>query len=140
MLETFTIPQIALLQARSGDPGGALTSFRQMLDSWRGTAELLLLSHGIGGLIVLFERLGRYPPSAILHGMLRRMFPTNPFVDDLAATVHRVRESLGSAEFEALQERGAAMPVQHLTEYAQEQIRGALEALDQPSHRLPRAH
>jgi hypothetical protein len=107
MFETVAIPQIAALQALGGDLVGALGSFRTMLNAWRGTAEALLLSHGIGGLVVLFERLRRREAAALLHGILNRVFPSNPFVEELPATTGRLRQALGDPAFDDLTRRGA---------------------------------
>jgi tetratricopeptide (TPR) repeat protein len=130
MFETAAIPEIAILQARSGDTVAALHSFRQMLDAWHGAAELLLISHGIGQLVVLFERLGRYAAAAVLHGAIVRMYPSNPFVQELPDTMRRVRKALGGARFEEAQRRGAAMAVHETVDYAQGQIRQALAESD----------
>ncbi len=122
MWETAAIPQIAALQARSGNPTAALDSFRAMLDAWRSTAEALLVSHGIGGLAVLFERLGRWEAAALLHGMLGKAFPSNPFIEDLPKTVARVREALGVSVFEEISRRGATMDLHQLIDYARGEI------------------
>jgi predicted ATPase/class 3 adenylate cyclase len=134
MFETAAIPEIAILQARSGDTVGALRSFRQMLDAWHGAAELLLISHGIGQLVVLFERLGRHAAAAVLHGAIVRMYPSNPFVQELPDTMRRVRKALGDARFEEARRRGAALAVHETVDYAQGQIRQALPESDRAGH------
>jgi hypothetical protein len=126
MYENVAIPLIAALQARDGDIASALCSFRTMFNAWHGVAEALLVSHGIGGLTVLFERLGRCNAAALLHGMLSRMLPSNPFVEELPATVVRLRQGLGNPAFDDLTRRGAAMDLHEAIEFAQEQIEKAL--------------
>jgi hypothetical protein len=37
----------------------ALHSFQRMLESSGGSRDLLVVSHGLGNLIILFERLGQ---------------------------------------------------------------------------------
>jgi predicted ATPase len=126
MYENVAIPLIAALQARDGDITSALSNFRTMFSAWHGVAEALLVSHGIGGLIVLFERLGRCNAAALLHGMLSRMLPSNPFVEELPASLVRLRDALGNPAFDDLTRRGAAMDLHEAIEYAQEQIEKAL--------------
>jgi predicted ATPase len=127
--ETLAIPQIAALQARSGDPVSALRDFQQMLNEWRGAADVIFVSHGIGGLVVLFERLGHAEAAATLDGMVVRTFRSNPFVEELPETMLRVRTVLGDAAFDEMNRRGAAMDVHEAIDYAQEQIRQALAEL-----------
>ena len=122
-------PEIAALQARSGDPVSALIGFREMLKQWQGAAELMMVSNGIGGLVVLFERIARREAAALLHGVLEQAFPTNPFVDELPAAMGRVREELGDAVFEDATRRGAAMDVHQAINYAETQIERALTEL-----------
>jgi hypothetical protein len=129
MFGTVAIPQIAALQARSGDLAGALGSLRAMLNAWHGTAEAMLVSHGIGGLIVLFELLRRREAAALLHGMLNRVFAFNPFVEELPEATARLRQALGDAAFDDLTRRGAAMDLHEAIDYAQEQIEQALSEL-----------
>jgi predicted ATPase len=129
MFGTVAIPQIAALQARSGDLAGALGSLRAMLNAWHGTAEAMLVSHGIGGLIVLFELLRRREAAALLHGMLNRVFAFNPFVEELPEATARLRQAFGDAAFDDLTRRGAAMDLHEAIDYAQEQIEQALSEL-----------
>jgi predicted ATPase len=122
-------PEIAALQARNGDPANALVGFREMLKQWQGAAELMMVSNGIGGLVVLFERVGRLEAAAVLHGMLERAFPTNPFVEELPAAMGRVWEALGDTAFENATRHGAAMDVHQAINYAEMQIERALTEL-----------
>ena len=124
----MAIPQIAILQARSGDPIAALDRFRVMLDAWRGTAEALLVSHSLGGLAVLFAWLGRGEAAALLHGMLDKAFPSNPFIEDLPRAMAYVREALGESAFEEIARRGATMDLHQVIDYAQSEIARASTA------------
>jgi hypothetical protein len=104
-----------------------------MLNAWHGTAEAMLVSHGIGGLVVLFERLSHREAAALLHGMLNRVFPFNPFVEELPATKARLRHALWGPVFDDLSRRGAAMDLHESIDYAQEQIEQALSELGRTS-------
>jgi predicted ATPase len=125
------IAEIAALQARSGDPISALTGFREMLGQWRGSAELMMVSNGIGGLVVLFERLGRTGAAATLYGAIGEVFQANPFVAEFPATMLRARDALGDAAFDEANRRGAAMSMHDAIDYARKQIAQALAELDQ---------
>ena len=131
MFETLAIPEIAALQARNGNMAAALGSFRGMLDAWRGTPEALLISHGIGGLVVLLERLGRCETAALLHGMLENAFPSNPCVEELPATMTRLRGALDKSMFDEISRLGAAMDLQKAIDVAQGEISSALAELGQ---------
>jgi predicted ATPase/DNA-binding winged helix-turn-helix (wHTH) protein len=127
--EIVIILEVAALQARSGDPITALCSFRQMLDWWRRSSDLLFVSHGLGSLIVLFERLGQVAAAATLIGTLTRTFESNPFVPELPDTLMRVRTTLGDTRFDETNRRGAAMALHEAYDYALDQIRQALASL-----------
>jgi predicted ATPase/DNA-binding winged helix-turn-helix (wHTH) protein len=127
--EIMTNLELAALQARSGDLITALRSFRRMLDLWLRSTDLVFVSHGLGGLIVLFDRLGRAAAAATLNGTLTKTFASNPFVAELPATVARMRDTLGDAKFEEANRRGAAMPLHEAHDYARDQVQQALAVL-----------
>src|SRR5260370_6061785 len=114
-------------------PGGR-GSVGGMVDGVGGGGEGLLISHGIGRLVVLFERLGRCETAALLHGMLESAFPSNPCVEELPATMTRVREALGKSVFDRIGRQGAAMDLQKLIDVAQGEISHALAELGQIEH------
>jgi predicted ATPase len=128
--EVLAMPTVAALQARSGDPITALRSFQEMLQGSQRSADLIFVSHGLGRLIVLFERLGYAEAAATLHGALSKHFESSSFVPELPDTVARVRGALGDASFEAARGRGAAMALHKATDYALDQVRHALSILD----------
>jgi hypothetical protein len=106
MLEALIVPEIAALQALNGNLVGALASFSQLFSQWPGVAELMLVSHSIGGLIALLERLGHREAAATLLGAVEGMFQTNPFVKDYQEAILRSREALGAAAFDEMRRRG----------------------------------
>jgi predicted ATPase/DNA-binding winged helix-turn-helix (wHTH) protein len=134
--EILTIPTVAALQADSGDPAAALQSFQEMLEGSRRSADLIFMSHGLGRLIVLFERLGRAEAAAILHGALSRQFASNSFVQELPDTLAHARTALGTTGFRTASARGATMALHEATDYALEQVLKALGDLDAGSCRL----
>jgi tetratricopeptide (TPR) repeat protein len=127
--EIMIILEVAALQARSGEPINALCSFREMLDLWRRSTDLMFVSHGLGSLIVLFDRLGHAAAAATLNGTLAKTYESNPFVPELPDTVERVRGTLGDASFDEASRRGAAMALHEAHDYAVDQVRQALAAL-----------
>ncbi len=127
--EILIVPRIAALQARSGDPISALRSFERMLAFWRRSSDVIFGSHGLGGLIVLLERLGYLEAAASLNGTLTKMFESNPFVSELREAMTRARSALGDAMFDMALERGAAMSLHEATDYAVGEVRKAVAEL-----------
>jgi predicted ATPase/DNA-binding winged helix-turn-helix (wHTH) protein len=124
--EILTIPTVAALQAGSGDRAAALRSFEEMLEGSMRSADLIFMSHGLGRLIVLFERIGFAEAAATLHGALRRHFQSNSFVPELPDTLSHARNMIGNAEFDVAVARGTAMALHQATAYALAQVRKAL--------------
>ncbi len=92
--EQLVVADMAELQARVGNPTAALGMFRQMLDSWQGLPNAIGVSHGIGGLIILFERLGRAAQAVTLHAALLHYLPSLRMLEELPATIERARTAL----------------------------------------------
>jgi hypothetical protein len=126
--EIVIVPKIALLYAQSGEPIAALRSAGQMLGEWRRANDLMLASHGLGSLIVLFERLDRPEAAATLNGMLSETLESSALVTELPDIVDRVRNTMGEAAFGEATRRGAVMSLHEATDYALEQITQALAA------------
>jgi predicted ATPase/class 3 adenylate cyclase len=137
--EIVMIPKIGALQARSGDPVGALRSFQEMLEFWRQSSDLYLVSHGVGSLMALFDRLGYATEAATLNGVLAKMFASDSSTVKQPGVMARVRTSLGDASFEAASREGAQMTPREAMAYAAAQIQQALASLGsgepiKPSH------
>jgi predicted ATPase/DNA-binding winged helix-turn-helix (wHTH) protein len=127
--EGLMVADMAALQARAGNPATALTTFRQMLDLWQGQPDAISMAHGIGGLIILFERLGRAADAITLHAALMHFLPSLGMLEELPATIERARASLDDAAFDATVRRGNAMDFRDMTEFARTEIGLALTAL-----------
>lgn len=84
--------------------------------------DLMLPSHGLASLIVLFERLGRAEAAATLHGTLTSSFEPNSFVAGLSEAVDRVRATLGETSFNEANSRGNAMTLHDANDYVLGQI------------------
>jgi len=127
--ETLVIPKVAALQARSGDPIGALRSFLDTVNSWHQSTDLMFVSHGLGGLIVLFDRLGHATAAATLNGALTAMVESTAFLHELPDATVRVRRVLGDAAFDDAARRGAAMAFSEVVNYASDQVLRSLATL-----------
>jgi hypothetical protein len=121
--------EAAALQARRGDPISTLRAFQQMLALWRRSTDLMFVSHGLGSLIVLLDRVGRADAAVTLNGVVARTFDSNPFVLELADTMRRLRRTLGEESFQEADRSGTAMALHEAYDYANDQVRQALEAL-----------
>lgn len=128
--EILALPTVAALQSRSGNPRTALRSFEAMIEDSRRSRDLIFMSHGLGRLIVLLERLGHAEAAATLHGALSSHFESNSFVSELPDTMLRVRVTLGKAGFDTADARGATMALHEATDYALDQVRNAVSALN----------
>jgi tetratricopeptide (TPR) repeat protein len=127
--EQLMVADLAALQARAGNPATALSAFREMLGMWRGQPDAVGLAHGIGGLIILFERLGRAADAVTLHAALMHFFPSLRMLEELPATIERARAALDDATFAAAARRGAAMDFREMTGFARTEIDLALAEL-----------
>lgn len=125
----LVVADLAALQARAGNPATALTTFRQMLDVWQGAPDAMGIAHGIGGLIILFERLGRAVDAVTLHAALTHYLPSLRMLEELPATIERARAALDGATFDAAVRRGVAMEFRDMTGFARAEIEVALAAL-----------
>jgi hypothetical protein len=124
--ETIIALEIASLQAHSGDPTIALRAFRRMLDEWRRSTDLIFVSHGLGSLVVLFERLGHAVEAAMLQGVTAGVFETNPFVPDIPGTVARLITTLGEAAYGEAVRRGIGLSLNEAHDLAAETVERSL--------------
>jgi hypothetical protein len=129
MMEMLIAPMLAVIQAGSGDPTAALRSFLQMLDSWRRSTDIAFVAHGIGALILMFERVGDAMAAATTNGFLTKTFETTNFLRQLPDAIACVRQALGEAGFDEASKRGAAMTYREVVDYAADRIQHALTAL-----------
>jgi predicted ATPase len=124
--EQLVVADMAALQARAGNPKIALGMFRQMLDTWQGSPDAMGASHGIGGLIILFDRLGQSAQAVTLHAALMHYLPSLRMLEELPAAIERARTALGDTAFNEAMQRGAVMEPREMTEFARTEIAHAL--------------
>ncbi len=125
LLSAMILSHLAALQARAGEPEAALRSLLQTFEESRGSVDRGFLANTLGALVVIFERLGRAEPAAVLYGSAMHEFASlaQAWQKEAAA---RVRQALGDVDFQRLAEKGAAMPIFEVARYAESEIRAAL--------------
>lgn len=120
---------MAALQARSGTPALALTTFAELLDGWQLAGDQFL-GIGMGHLVVLFDRLGRYEAAATLYGALTRDVSLDGLVAGLPSVVEHLTQTLGAETFAEFRSRGAAMTLRDAGANARGEIADALAAIE----------
>ena len=88
----------------------------------------MFASHGLGNLILLFDRLGNSTAAATLKGTMTKSFESNSLVTESPDVTARLRRTLGEAAFDEARRRGAAMTLHEATDYALGEIAKALVA------------
>ncbi len=114
-VEAFALTEVLWLQAREGDPAGALAGYADVLDLWyRGgdwSNQWLSLRHVFG----ILAQMHAHESAAILHGALvaagaAYALPFEPAdAERLTDLADDLRRELGAARFAAAVRRGAAM-------------------------------
>jgi predicted ATPase/DNA-binding SARP family transcriptional activator len=127
-VEAFALTEVLWLQARQGDPAGALARYADVLDLWyRGgdwANQWLSMRHVFGILV----QLGVHEPAAIVHGALvaagaSYALPFEPAdAERLSGLVDVLRRELGAARFAAAVRRGAAMRDAQILHFVQTEI------------------
>jgi len=120
--EVMVLPDIAMLQARSGELVMALRTFRQMAELWKQSSDQTFLATGLGALIVLLGRTGDSNARATLYGGLGRVLPTDAVVPGLSETMAGVRGALGEPAYDAAIRAGGAMTLHEVVARSIERI------------------
>jgi hypothetical protein len=84
------------------------------------------LANALAALVVIFERLGRVTPAAILYGAVMREFGTLAALWELPEASARIRQATGDSEFQRLADEAATMPLFEVVRYAESEIRSAM--------------
>jgi tetratricopeptide (TPR) repeat protein len=126
LLNAMILSNVAGLQARAGEPKAALQILLRALEDSRGSVDRGFLANVFAALVVIFERLGRMKPAAILYGALMREFGTLAALWELPEASARVRQAVGDSEFERLADEVSAMPLFEVVRYAESEIRNAM--------------
>jgi predicted ATPase/DNA-binding SARP family transcriptional activator len=127
-IEAFAQTEVLWLEARKGDPAGALAGFASVIDTWyRGgdwANQWLSLRHVCG----IFAQLGANRAAAVLYGSLvaagaAAALPFEPTdAERIGELVEELRRRLGPAEFADAVHDGAATRDATIVAYVQDQI------------------
>lgn len=129
-MEALIAPRVAALHARSGEPKVALEGFERMLKSFGEATDIASVSTWRTALIVLLARLGHYQAAATLYGTLSGRIDASGVVPAYDDAIAQVRRALGEHVFSNTAERGSAMSLQEVADYAAMQVHLSLSALD----------
>jgi predicted ATPase/DNA-binding SARP family transcriptional activator len=127
-VEAFALTEVLWLQARQGDPAGALAGYADVVELWyRGgdwANQWLSVRHIFG---ILFQ-LHAYESAAIVHGALvaagaAYALPFEPTdAERLAELVDDLRHELGAARYATAVRRGAAMRDAEIVHFVRTEI------------------
>ena len=91
------------------------------MKAWRVNGDTILLA-GIGRLVILLARLGRYEGAARLYGAATREIQLGALVPSLEAEITQLRGNDGREEFDTERGIGAALSYQAAADLATELI------------------
>ncbi|MGH8932014.1 MAG: hypothetical protein ACRDZO_15680 [Egibacteraceae bacterium] len=110
-LAGIALVSVASLQSRHGDPGHALSLFRQVIDHWHRFGNRTQQWTTLRNVVDLLTRLGSYQPAAVLYGALAERRTGAPAfgadAERLAAAVTTLRAHLGDRGYTEALTRGA---------------------------------
>lgn len=116
----------ASLEARHGQPDGALAAFREIVDHWRASGDWAHMWTTLRNLLLLFQRIGADGQAAVLLGTVETATTGAPSfgVDAgrLARSADALRVTLGEEAFADAEARGRAMSDDEAVVYALEEI------------------
>ncbi len=133
-IQAFALTEVLSLQAREGDPRGALAGYADVIDLWyRGSDwanQWLSLRHVFGILVQLKDHHG----AATLHGALSAAGAAYALpmeasdAERIALLVDDLRAELGAAVFAATVRRGTSMGDGEIVDFARGRIRALADA------------
>ncbi len=138
-IQAFALTEVLSLQARQGDPRGALAGYADVIDLWyRGSDwanQWLSLRHVFGILVQLHDHHG----AATLHGALSAAGAAYALpieasdAERIALLVDDLRSELGAAAFATSVRRGASMADGEIVDFARGRIRALADAAARPA-------
>ena len=115
--------ELAALEAAHGDATAALESIRRVIDSQYRAGDVVTLNYSLSNLAVVFDRLGRPEPAAILFGTVAQTLPSR--LIELSTTIEHLNHVMGSANVEQQMRSAATMDRRAATLYALSEIERA---------------
>ena len=112
---------MARLEAERADPLAALDHITLAIRNYHDSGNPSTMRSPLAMLVVLFDRLGRYEPSATIAGFALSTLTALAFPEITTAIAH-LRDVLGDERYESLASQGKAMTASAMAAYAYDQI------------------
>ena len=122
---------LARLEAEHGDTVFALDHLILAIRNYHNCGNTTTIRIPLAILAVLFDRLGRYEPAAILAGFAAGAF-SGSAVTELTTAITHLREVLGDQTYQSLARKGEKMSTPAIATYAYDQIDQARTELEHP--------
>jgi predicted ATPase/class 3 adenylate cyclase/DNA-binding CsgD family transcriptional regulator len=120
--EGFLARDAARLHTTDGEPGVALGLFAEAIDAFHRAGNVPQLIITLSSVPVLFERLDRLEPAAVLSSAMLREPSSVRHVPELAELADRLAARLGATRTGELTKVGADLDLDAAARYAREQI------------------
>ena len=123
---------LARLEAEHGDTLAAFDHLTLAIRNYHNSGDTTTIRAPLAVLAVLFDRLGRYEPAAIIAG-----FALSPIAaagaPEITTAITHLRDVLGDPAYESLAREGETMTTAEMVTYAYDQIDQARTELEHPS-------
>jgi hypothetical protein len=124
---------LARLEAEHGDPVAAFDHLTLAIRCFHNAGDDATAIRGPQAIpAALFDRLGRYQPTATIAGFALSPFSASAFPEITTAITH-LRDVLGEQTYETLARKGETMTTAAMVTYALDQIHQARTELEHPS-------
>jgi hypothetical protein len=112
---------LARLEAERADPLAALDHITLAIRNYHDSGNTSTMRSPLAVLVVLFDRLGRYEPSATIAGFALSTLTALAFPEITTAIAH-LRDVLGDETYESLAGKGETMTTAAIAAYAYDEI------------------
>jgi hypothetical protein len=119
--ESILALNLARLEAERADPLAALDHITLAIRNYHDSGNTSTMRSPLAVLVVLFDRLGRYEPSATIAGFALSALTALAFPEITTAIAH-LRDVLGDQTYESLAGKGETMTTAAIATYAYDQI------------------
>jgi hypothetical protein len=122
---------LALLEAEQGGTVSAFDHLTLAIRNFHNAGDTTTIRVPLAVLAVLFDRLGRYEPAAIIAGFA--LSPIAAGAPEITTAITDLREALNEETYESLARKGETMTTAAMVTYAYDQIDQARTELKHPS-------
>jgi predicted ATPase/class 3 adenylate cyclase len=119
--ETLAAQNLALVEAKHGDPLAALDYFTVAISHYHGSGSTGLIRTALTALAAFLHGLRRYEPAATIAGFAANPAPPATYPEITTAIAH-LREALGDQTYESLARKGETMTTAEMVAYGYDQI------------------